>query len=167
MRIYIKYASHIRTFPHRPHFQNRYKSPINALNPTQSSTIPQLNEDITLNVPLLLSYTLSSLLEWGLMDTNLILQFKINNNNIIINIQDPHYMAIFMDETLKMCLESFQQNPWLFQLVTSHPWMPYQSLCPSPESVVVSKQDIYKYILINKENIKNFLQTQNLLHICN
>lgn len=64
------------------------------------------------------------------MGSNLTLQFGVNNNTLTINLQDPHYLTLLIEESLKMCLDSFLQNPWFFQLVASQPWLPLQAAAP-------------------------------------
>lgn len=60
----------------------------------QTPSAPQLNGEITLNISQPHSYTPSSLMEWGLMGLELTLQYRVNDHNLVTNIQDPYYMAI-------------------------------------------------------------------------
>lgn len=94
----------------------------NAVPPVQPSMHHQyINEYTLLTIPQPPYFTPNSLMKWGLIGMNLNLQFGINNHMLIINIQDPHYLAMLVEEILQMCLTRLHLHPWLLQQACNHP----------------------------------------------
>lgn len=81
----------------------------NTLSPRQLTREPSCNHSPTSKLHP------SSLMEWGFLGLNLNLTFQANAQQISMNIQDPRYMSQLVAESLKICIESLLQNPWLLQ----------------------------------------------------
>lgn len=67
----------------------------------------------------------------GLVGATLELSFRIEQQRLQVNIEDPQYIAKIMDEIMKITLTNLSSNPMMFQVAMGQHWNLIQTLLPT------------------------------------
>lgn len=79
----------------------------------------------------------------GLVGATLELSFRIEQQRLQVNIEDPQYIAKIMDEIMKITLTNLSSNPMMFQVAMGQHWNLIQTLLPTFNSPTPTELELF------------------------